>query len=436
MWKAACLAIFLLLAAPQATRAQAPYFPPNPGSGTWQTVDPASLGWCPSRIDSLVAFLEARNTKGFLVLKDGRIALEHYFGSFTQDSLWYWASAGKVLVATTVGAAQEDGFLNILDPVSNYLGPGWTSAAPAQEAAITVRHQLTMTTGLDDGVPNSECTAPDCLPFLAEAGTRWAYHNAPYTLLRQVVANATGQLFLTYFNNRLRNRIGMNGLWLPVGDNVLYFSNLRSMARFGLLAMNGMVWGTDTILHDTAFVHAATNPSQTLNPSYGYLWWLNGQSTFMLPGLQISFPGPLMPDAPMNMFSGLGMNDQIMNVVPGAGLVLVRMGGPAGDTYPVSALFDNEIWQYMNALECGTGIAEASGAEGALLVPNPASGTVRIGLHNGGLPDRVVIMDSCGRTLHSFGPTDNFDVAGWPPGVYFVRVISPQGTRVVKLMVE
>ena len=39
-----------------------------------------------------------------------------------------------------------------------------------------------MTTGLGDGVTDVTCTLPSCLQYKADAGTRWAYHNASYTL--------------------------------------------------------------------------------------------------------------------------------------------------------------------------------------------------------------------------------------------------------------
>ena len=44
-------------------------------------------------------------------------------------------------------------------------------------------------TGLDDGVEDPFCTLDTCLVYLAEAGTRWAYHEGPYTLLRNVIKN-------------------------------------------------------------------------------------------------------------------------------------------------------------------------------------------------------------------------------------------------------
>lgn len=402
--------------------AQSIYFPPNGPNSAWETVDPASLGWCQPGVDSLYAFLDANHTKGFMVLKDGRIALEHYFGTFMQDSLWYWASAGKSLTAMVVGAAQEDGLLDINAPTSTYLGTGWTSGTPAQEAAITVRHQLTMTTGLNDAGPDNNCPLPSCLTYLAAAGTRWAYHTGPYALLHQVVANATGQMFSAYFNDRLRNRIGMNGLWINAAGTVVYYSNLRSMARFGLLAMNGMVWDTDTILHDTAFVHAAISPSQPLNHSYGYLWWLNGQSSFMLPQSQLVFAGPLVPNAPMDMYSALGKNDQIINVSPAKGIVLVRMGHAADASLMVSTVFDNLIWQYMNNLDCTAGMDEPKRDVGIKAYPNPAKGTVSLAIPAGVPIGAMRVTDSVGRSVLEVQGQQTIDLGNLMPGVYTITL--------------
>ncbi|MEO7082370.1 MAG: serine hydrolase [Flavobacteriales bacterium] len=430
------LPVLALLALPSFCAAQTPYFPAPVAGSTWETTDPATLGWCPDRIDSLYAYLDAHNTKGFIVLKDGRIVLEHYFGSFVQDSLWYWASAGKTLVSTVVGASQEDGFLDINSPTTTYLGPGWTSETPAQEAAITVRNQLTMTTGLDDGVANSDCITPPCLQYLADAGDRWAYHNAPYTLLHQVVTNATGQPFNSYFNSRLRNPIGMDGAWVPLGDNIVYFSTLRSMARFGLLASNRMVWDTDTILHDAAYFDSATTPSQALNPSYGYLWWLNGQSTFMLPGSQFVFQGPLMPSAPADMYSALGKNDQLLNVVPSRGLVLVRMGDAAGAALPVATVFNNVIWQYMDALDCTDGISEVETVPELLLTPNPCTEKARIILPPGTHSADIEVTDASGRTLFSVRDVNEVDVRKLAPGVYLVKITIGTKHSVSRLVKE
>jgi hypothetical protein len=214
-----------------------------------------------------------------------------------------------------------------------------------------------MTTGLNDNVADDDCTLPSCLQYLAPAGMRWAYHNAPYTILDEVIPNATGSTFSSYFNTRIRNRTGMDGFWTTAGSpyNNVFFSRARSMARFGLLALNRGVWATDTVLRDPAYFTAMTTPSQGLNQSYGYLWWLNGQQSYMVPTLQAVFPGMLMPDAPPDMICGLGKNDQLLNVVPSMNMVVVRMGNPAYTSQSVAITFNNQVWQYINQLTCPTG---------------------------------------------------------------------------------
>ncbi|MET0393793.1 MAG: serine hydrolase [Chitinophagaceae bacterium] len=319
------------------------YFPPLSGT-EWQTSAAASLGWNQAGFNDLYAYLQEKHTKAFMILKNGKIVAERYFGSFTADSLWYWASAGKSLTAFLTGLAQEEGILRISDRTSQYLGNGWTSEPPAKENLITIRHQLTMTTGLDDGVPDVDCISPSCLVYKADAGARWAYHNAAYTLLYRVIENASGQSYNNYFNTKIRNRIGMNGFWLNTGDLNVYYSNARSMARFGLLMLNRGKWDQTAIMTDSDYFSSMINTSQNINPSYGYLWWLNGKGSHMLPQTQFVFNGNLTPNAPADMFAALGKNDQKIYVVPSQQLVVVRMGEPAGNVQLALSSFDNELW--------------------------------------------------------------------------------------------
>ena len=349
--------IVLIIGFPVSIKSQDVYFPPLTGN-TWDTLSPDSLGWCTDKIDSLYYFLDQKNTKAFIILKDGKIVIEHYFDSFTQDSIWYWASAGKTLTAFLTGIAQEEGYISLFDSTSKYLGSGWTSCPPEKEKLITIWNQLTMTSGLKDFVADPFCTDPQCLVYQADAGARWAYHNAPYALLDQVIKNATGQNFNIYFNNKLRSRIGMNGIWLPSGYNNVYYSNTRSMARFGLLIQNKGIWTSDTLLHDTSYFNAMVNTSQNLNKSYGYLWWLGGKESFMLPSLQFVFTGSWAPDAPDDMIAALGKNGQTLNVVPSMGLVLVRMGEAPDSSTEVSVTLCNEIWQKLNPVICNANSAD------------------------------------------------------------------------------
>ena len=92
------------------SKSQETYFPPLLGD-QWETISPTTLKWNLNAIDELYDYLEGTNSKAFILLKDGRIVFEKYFGSFTADSAWYWASAGKTLTSFMVGIAQQEGLL-------------------------------------------------------------------------------------------------------------------------------------------------------------------------------------------------------------------------------------------------------------------------------------------------------------------------------------
>ena len=108
--------------------------------------------------------------------------------------------------------------------------------------------------------------------------------------------------------------------------------------------MNNGKWDQTVVLNDAAYFTAQTNSSQTINPSYGYLTWLNGKSNYMLPTTQFLFNGMLVPNAPLDMFCALGKNDQKIYVVPSQQLVVIRMGDSAGHSNLALSSFDNELW--------------------------------------------------------------------------------------------
>ncbi len=401
------------------------YFPPTNG-GNWDTTSASSLGWCNERIDSLYTFLDSGNTKAFILLKDGKIVLEKYFDGHTASDNWYWASAGKSLTAFMVGIAQQEGFLNISDTTSTYLGQAWTDCTAAQEEKITIRNQLTMTNGLDDGVADVDCTLDSCLQYLADPNTRWAYHNGPYTLLDAVVENATGSTLNAYTTQKVKNVTGMDGAFLPLGYNNVFFSTARSMARFGLLILNQGNWDGVGVLTDTNYFREMTTTSQSINEAYGYLWWLNGKSSFMVPQSQFVFPGSMNPDAPNDMFSALGKNGQFINVVPSENLVWIRMGD-SPDNSLVSFTLNNTIWQYINQLHCGVfGLKEEAKGKSLNVYPNPATNILHIETYEG---EHIVgeyrVYNTVGKLLATKKVNStklSVDITNLPSGIYHLQV--------------
>jgi CubicO group peptidase (beta-lactamase class C family) len=402
-------------------KSQTIYFPPVSGN-TWDTIAPQTLGYCQPKIDSLYNYLEVNNTKAFILLKDGKIVLEKYFGTHTATTPWQWASAGKTITSFMTGIAQQEGHLSITDTTSSYLGQGWTNCTPEQEEKITIWNQLTMTSGLNDGVSDPFCTLDSCLIYQADAGLRWSYHNAPYTLLDNVIENATGVTLNNYTTQKLKNPTGMTGAFFSVGYNNVFFSTARSMARFGSLILNKGNWNGNQIMTDTAYFNDMVNTSQNLNKSYGYLWWLNGKQSFMVPMLQNVFPGFVCPNAPADMISAIGAGGQFLNIVPSQNLVWLRMGDePTSSLVPF--LLNDQIWNYVNDLSCSTSIIEENfNSEQIKLYPNPANKQITISVNQGRL-GKVQIYNQIGQKMTEFdcnSASKSLDISGFENGLYFL----------------
>jgi CubicO group peptidase (beta-lactamase class C family) len=332
--------------APIPTPTESLYFPPLTGT-TWETKSIASLSWKQDAVQPLLDYLELKHTKSFMILVNGRIVMENYFNGHSATSNWYWASAGKTLTSTLTGIAQQESLLNINNKVSQYIGIGWTSETLAKENLITCKNLLTMTSGIED-IANGDDISPASLQYKADAGTRWAYHNV-YVKLQDIIAQASGKTWNTYFNTKLRDKIGMDGTWIQSGNNSVYASTTRSMARFGLLMYNKGKWDNTIILNENYFTEATTT-SQNINLGYGYLWWINGKASYHLPQSQLTLPGSIIKSAPNDMFMALGKNDQKIYVIPSKNMVVIRMGDAADNVNLALSDFDDVLWQKINAL--------------------------------------------------------------------------------------
>ncbi|TAE84228.1 MAG: class C beta-lactamase-related serine hydrolase [Bacteroidetes bacterium] len=322
------------------------YFPGDTNA-TWETKPLATLGWKENAVQPLKDFLTQKNTKSFIILVNGRIVMEEYFNGHTASSTWEWNSAGKTLVATTTGIAQQEALLNIGNKASDYLRTGWTNMPLEKENLITVKHLLSMTSGNDD---TKQLVIKPNLIYVADAGTRWAYSNI-FQKLMDIVASASSKPFEAYFNEKLKTKIAMDGYWDVGPIFTIYHSTTRSMARFGLLALNQGKWNNTQVINKTFFTESAST-SQNINPAYGYLWWLNGKTNFMIPGEQTVYQGYLVPNAPADMYAAMGAKDQRIYVVPSKNMVVIRMGeaaDPANPNFAISG-FDNELWAKMNAV--------------------------------------------------------------------------------------
>lgn len=397
------------------------YFPPLLGNN-WDTMSTNELSWCEDSLDALYDFLDRKRTKGFIILKDGKIVVEKYFNGHGRDSVWYWASAGKTMMAHLIGRAQEQNLLNITDSVSKFLGAGWTSMPASQEKSITIWHQLTMTTGLDYTKP--DCLDPNCLSYRNDPGTFWYYHNSPYTLLRNVLEAATGKSVNNYMFTEVTAKTGITGQWIFLAPNNLLFSKTRSMARFGSLILNQGKWNGTTVFEDTLFLINAINTSQNLNKSYGYLWWLNGKESFRMPATTQQFNGMLMPNAPTDLYAGVGKNGQYVAIIPSKNMVVVRMGdNPDQDLVPT--VFANEMFRRISQLSCPTHININYEENSIEIFPNPTHGSIlKINSRD---HEVILLYDQRGAVITQIELQEGLNNISLPTncnGIYFLKGIN------------
>jgi CubicO group peptidase (beta-lactamase class C family) len=337
-----------------AAAAKRLYFPTQ---DKWESIEPASIGWKPAGLNAAVDFAMTRQSSGVVILHGGRILSERYQNP-TERSLRYRgmlhgkngdgrviedvASVQKSVASLLVGIAQEKGLVRITEPVEKYLGAGWSHATRTQEKQITIKHLISMSTGLSDG-----------LRYIDPAGTKWRYNTNAYSLCVTAIATASKMTPNELTKAWLTDRIGMkNSRWIerrlsklsiPETNRLGFATTARDLARFGLLVLGRGRWGKELVLSDQKYLSAALNPSQKMNPAYGYLWWLNGQ-TATLPVLR-RLRGPLNSEAPDDSVAALGALGRKCYVVPSLDLVVTRLGdNPEINQQPK---FDIEFWRLL-----------------------------------------------------------------------------------------
>ena len=306
------------------------YFPPVE-SNEWATITAEEIGWNIQKLNETIDFVKDQRSGAFIVLYKGRVVVEEYWMGWDKKFRGKIASINKSMTSVLVGIAQAQGFIKLDDKVADYLGSEWTNPINgADESKITIRHLLTMTSGLDD-----------YLVYTDIAGTKFYYNTIAFNQLRPVLEQATGKSIDIYADEVLFKKIGMTKAikWYK-GNDLLP----RDLARFGLMILSEGIWETDEILSDNEYYQDMLSPSQTFVNCYGYLWWLNNNCNAN--NEEEDFW--LIENGPSDLVAALGAGDQKLYVVPSRDLVIVRLGFGPGTPYWGEGSFNNGFWDLMN----------------------------------------------------------------------------------------
>ena len=422
------LAVICLLAV--SLTAQVSYYPPVPVTGNWATVNPSDLGWCTDKLDDLYTELETNGTEAFIILKDGKIAVERYYGTSSANTNFFWNQAGHPLVAMITGMSRELRGLDITKPTSNYIGT-WTSAPSSKESLITVADQLSMTTGLDNSDLN--CRTPACLTYVADAGTKWALHNGTMDLMDDVITAAfgPGQGLNFQVGARLLPDMGIVPQYF-VGNGG-FFGKAREAARVGLLLLADGRWETKDIIADKDYMKEMKSSSSTDNPSYGYGTWVNGQSGYRTPLTSSLQSGSFNPNAPSDMVSGIGFQGSFIDVVPSRKLVVIRFGS-AANVEQVPLGLHRDMWSKLSEVLCNPVDVDEPTIDENLAFPNPFNEVIQISNVQG--DNAVKLMDLSGKIVLSDNNVTEIKTGHLPKGIYMLEVTDSDANRMIKKMVK
>lgn len=304
---------------------------------------------------ALFDYLRARATTGLVVIKDeqvladetwpapadDRIFANFVYGQTTDGALLEdVASQQKSFIAVLVAIAVDKGLIDVDQPVSTYLGQGWSQATADQEARIRVIDVLTMSSGLDER-----------FSYVADPGGTFFYNTPVYAVTKRILTAAAGQPLETLTRDWLTAPLGMGDTdWrrrpaalASVGNDTGLVTTPRDVARFGLMVLHGGAAEDGTRVVSRAQLDALFERSAS-NPAYGRLWWLNG-SDHTMRILAGRTEGPFIPAAPADLVGALGALDRRLYVVPSRRLVVVRTGAATRDPE-----FDQAFWLRLNAV--------------------------------------------------------------------------------------
>ncbi|PCJ54851.1 MAG: hypothetical protein COA70_03950 [Planctomycetota bacterium] len=308
---------------PSALAPTAPLMAPWP-TVDWSTSTPQAEGMDPNGIRTAFQYGAAHGSNAMLVIRNGYIVAEWYAPGWAQDQQEDGFSMAKSVSSSLYGAAIAEGIFPDIDTKASTYIQEWND--PAHQD-VRLRNLLSMNSGLHWdfftdyiflGLANDQNQFAINLDMDDVPGGTWIYNNSASQMLSAVFKRHTGVNIDRYAQRRLFNVIGMHdATWMQdnSGNTLTYrsvFASGREFAKFGYLFLRGGEWDGQQVV-PRSWVRNSARPSQTENPFYGYLWWLNTG-------------GMAMQDVPADAFYAAGAFVKRIYVVPSQDLVVIRLG--------------------------------------------------------------------------------------------------------------
>ncbi len=254
---------------------------------------------------------------------------------YRRGDLHTMQSVTKTVTSVLIGIATTRGEFPSLDtPILKFFDESKVANVDDRKRRVTIRHLLTMSSGIDwsEGKyddPANSCSLMEASadwiqfvidrPMAEEPGTHFNYNSGGTELLAHIFRTATGQDIEEYAAKHLFAPLGIERFFwkrtpwgLPDTEGGLYLRR-QDLAKIAYLFHQNGVWDGQQIV-STDWVKASIAPSITVSEKlgiqYGYKWWLY----------------PYGKDDPRLTFAGSGFGGQMPIVIPDYDIVMVFTG--------------------------------------------------------------------------------------------------------------
>ncbi|HWV60517.1 MAG TPA: serine hydrolase [Sphingopyxis sp.] len=264
-------------------------------------------------------------TSSLLIVKNGRIALERYWGGHDIHTAQRTFSVAKSMAVTLIGHAAQQGRIDVTQPaqIAEWQTPG------DPRAAITTEQLMRMASGLTSDTAGNRTDAiymggasvrqwTTQWPLLHPPGTRYRYANNDTLLATLSLKTALEKTGTPLDPAAFFDRLGMTRTFAEHDKDGNYilssqvWTSARDLARLGLLYQNDGVWQGKRLLPEgwRRFVTTPSGPQPDRDFGYGAGFWLLAKSDGI----------------PADAFGGFGNRGQYLVIIPSRALVIVRQG--------------------------------------------------------------------------------------------------------------
>lgn len=254
--------------------------------------DARAEGVSPAALDVLLRALSgaANGTHTCMVLRHGKVICEAGYAPYTLRRWHVTHSMCKSVTGTAVGMLLDEGLLSLDEHICDIFPEKCTLLTGRRMRAVTVRHLLSMRSGVNFREAGSVLEGDWVKAFfdadvLFEPGEAFDYNSMNSYLLAAIVQKKTGESLMDYLRPRLFEPLGFGDIaWetcpqgLVKGGWGLYVY-LEDMAKLGQLYLQKGVWkgadGGERRLFSEAWAEAATTPYSVTEKGeeYGFQLW-------------------------------------------------------------------------------------------------------------------------------------------------------------------